>query len=119
MKQSTKGAILSGLGFPGVGQILLGRKWEGITFIVITSVAILAIVYSAFQRIPLILQKLIPAMERDTLTLSMIFKETHKVTTMAGTTLEQISLWTILLCWAFSLIHAYCIGRSLENKTTA
>lgn len=118
MKPSTKGAILSGLGFPGVGQILLGRKWEGAGFIIVTSAAILAILYSAFQRIPLILEKLIPEMERGTLTLAMIFKETHRITAMGGTALEQISLWTILFCWALSLTHAYLVGRKMEDSST-
>lgn len=118
MKPSTKGAILSGLGFPGVGQILLGRKWEGTGFIIVTSVAILAVLYSAVQRIPLILEKLIPEMERGNLTLAMIFKETHRITAMGGTALEQISLWTILFCWALSLAHAYLVGRKLEDSST-
>ncbi len=117
MKKSTKGAILSGLGFPGVGQILLGHKWEGTAFIVVTCVAILTIIYSAVQRIPLILQKLIPALERGTLTLSMIFKETHKITSMGGSTLEQFSLWIILICWISSLVHAYFIGKSMDNNS--
>ena len=119
MKASTKGAILSGLGFPGVGQIMLGRKWEGIAFIIVTTGAILAIVYSAVQRIPLILEKLIPEMERGTLTLTMIFKETHKITAMGGTALEQISLWLIIICWVLSLVHAYLVGKKMENITTS
>ena len=117
MKPSTKGAILSGLGFPGVGQILLGRKWEGACFIIVTSAAILAILYSAVQRIPLILEKLIPEMERGTLSLGMIFKETHRITAMGGSALEQISLWTILFCWALSLVRAYLAGRKLEDNS--
>lgn len=117
MKASTKGAIFSGLGFPGVGQILLGRKWEGVSFVTVTSVAILAILYSVIQRIPLVLEKLVPEMEHGTLTLAMIFKETHRITAMGETALEQISLWVIFFCWVLSLARAYLAGRKMEDDT--
>lgn len=117
MKASTKGAILSGFGFPGVGQIMLGRKGIGIGFIVVTSAAIVALVYSVAQRIPLLLDKLIPEMERGTLTLAMIFQETHRMTTAAGTLVENVSLWVIVLCWVLSPGHAYITGRKMEEDS--
>jgi hypothetical protein len=119
MKASIKGAIWSGLGFPGVGQIMLGRQWEGVAFVLMTSVAILAILYSAVQRIPSVLEKLVPEMERGTLTLAMIFKETHRITAVGGTALEQFSLWVILFCWVLSLARAYLAGRKMEEESAS
>jgi TM2 domain-containing membrane protein YozV len=37
MKESTKGVLLSGLVYPGLGQLILGRITTGIIFILLTT----------------------------------------------------------------------------------
>ena len=114
MKKSIKGAVFSGLVFPGAGQVMLGRKGEGLVFILATTVAIFFLIYSAFQRIPVILERLMPALERGSLNLAMIFEETHRVTASGSDLPGKISLWIIIGCWLLSSVHAYLVGRKMD-----
>jgi hypothetical protein len=56
MNNSLKGALLSGLAFPGVGQIFLKRYKRGIALIITASVSLLVFVVKAMQHAHTILE---------------------------------------------------------------
>jgi len=116
MKPWLKGAILSGLVFPGLGQIVVGRRKEGIGFILVTSAGILALIYGLVRQIQVVLARLTPELEQGTLTMDRIFQEVHKLTSTGAMTLTRISIWLIVLCWLAAVVHAVSLGREPVKK---
>jgi len=57
VKNSLKGALLSGLLFPGAGQFWLGRRITGTALLLATVAALAAVVSKAAQQAYLILER--------------------------------------------------------------
>jgi hypothetical protein len=51
MKESTKGVLLSGLVYPGLGQFVLEAKFSGVLFAILTTAGLLVIFYRLTVRI--------------------------------------------------------------------
>jgi TM2 domain-containing membrane protein YozV len=58
MKKSIKGALLSGLVFPGLGQIVLRRYKSGIAFVLITLAGLVLIIMKAVQQALIVVEKI-------------------------------------------------------------
>ena len=111
MKSSTRAALLSGLAFPGTGQIYLKRLWRGITIMVCVLCGIVAIVWVAAVRALAILEQL----ERQSGRIDM-----ETLTSLARTTsadafshVDLIGLF-VVCCWLFSIVDACRIGKKME-----
>ncbi len=63
MNNRTKGVLLSGLVFPGLGQFIQGRNKEGMIFIFAAVLGLVAITYSFVHKAIIILDKLRPQLE--------------------------------------------------------
>ena len=44
MKPATKGVVLSGLVYPGIGQIFLGRKYSGLGIMIVSTIALVVLI---------------------------------------------------------------------------
>ncbi len=114
MKKSLKGALLSGLVYPGLGQCVLGRNSIGITCITITTACIVYIVTRIITLISVILEQMTQVVAKGSLdtfnALETTLKTVHE-SSLIGNTVPIV----ILFCWIGSTIHAYLIGKRLDE----
>ncbi len=105
MKQAVKGALLSGLVLPGLGQITLKRYPHGIGFLLVSLACIIYIVNTTVSQVMSSLAVLDPAMA-------------PLMPPPAGTDHSGAVLWILGLCWVWSVLDAYRSGDVLDRAKT-
>ena len=110
MNRSSKAALLSGLVFPGVGQMFLGRKLLGVAFIGLTAAGIAGIVAGLMQRLPLIMDLLQKELQQGTLDSARILEISNQAAASGATALENIGMILVVSCWVASIVHAFVAG---------
>ena len=117
MKTATKAALLSGLVFPGTGQIYLKRSRRGLTIMVFVLSGIVAIVWMATIRALEILERIqnqLDQVDMETITnLALASSADH-----SSVYYKPILLF-IACCWIFSIIDAYRTGKEKELSEKA
>ena len=119
MNNSLKGALLSGVVFPGLGQIILKHYKRGIALMLTVLASLLVIVVKAVQQALTILEKI--NSEGGTINMSTI----SKISTQASTTFDSLIFNFVLLlmifCWVIGVVDAYRIGKKkdLEEQSTS
>ncbi len=119
MNNSLKGALLSGVVFPGLGQIILKHYKRGIALMLTVLVSLLVIVVKAVQQALTILEKI--NLEGGTINMSTI----SNIATQASTTFDSLIFNFVLLlmifCWVIGVVDAYRIGKKkdLEEQSTS
>jgi hypothetical protein len=119
MKPSTKGAFLSGLVYPGTGQMFFGRIFSGLVCISLVTIGFGVLIYRIAKRIYLAIDPAIPMWDNNTLSFQKFINLMNQ-TEYSGWNVELISLCVVIFCWIGSVVHAYFVGRSLdrpENST--
>lgn len=111
MKQATKGAFLSGLCYPGAGQMFFGRIYLGLGIITVTTIALIVLIYRFSIRIYRSLDPIFEMLKTTSLTFQKI-KLSLSQTGYADWDLEFISLIVFIFCWAASTVHAYYLGKN-------
>jgi len=112
MRPSTKAALLSGLAFPGTGQIHLNYLRRGIMIIMCVASGIGVIVWVAVVKALAILEQL----ERQSGRIDMETVSSLARTTAAGAfSPSDLVLLFIVCCWLFSIVDAYRIGKRMER----
>jgi hypothetical protein len=114
MKRSTKGVLLSGLVYPGLGQWSLGRVYLGAAIMVLTTAGMGIIIYRIVKRVYLAIDQILPLMAKGTLDFDMIM-EAIGHTSFSSWDVETISVVVVIGCWAVSIVHAYFLGRKLDG----
>jgi hypothetical protein len=118
MNNSLKGAFLSGVVFPGLGQIILKHYKRGIALMLTALASLLVIVVKAVQQALTILEKI--NSEGGTINMSTI----SNIATQASTTFDSLIFNFVLLlmifCWVIGVVDAYRIGKKkdLEEQST-
>ncbi|MBU4013362.1 MAG: hypothetical protein KJ550_07840 [Proteobacteria bacterium] len=112
MKKSIKGALLSGLVFPGVGQIVLRHYKSGIAFVLTTLAALVLIIMKEVQQALIIVEK-IGSIE-GVIDMSTISKAAVQATTTNDSLILNLALLVIALCWIISIVDAYRIGKKMD-----
>jgi len=113
MKASLKGALLSGLVFPGMGQIALKRYKRGIALILATMIGMIAMIAKGVQIALGTLDKL--AADGGVIDMNTMTAATRAVTASDSLILNG-AFFLIVTCWIFGIIDAYFIGRKKDNK---
>jgi hypothetical protein len=118
MKNALKGALLSGLVFPGLGQVRLRHYKRGIALLLIVSVSLVVIVVKAVLQAFTILEKI--ELEGRAIDMSTILNATTQAST-SDSLLYNFLLLLIILCWIIGIVDAYRIGkkRDLEAQSTS
>ncbi len=114
MTQSVKGALLSGLVFPGLGQIIFKKYKRGIALIVTVFVGLLVISVTALQKALAILKKV--ELEGGAIDMSTITKAASQASDTSSSFIMNIIGLLLVCCWIFGIIDAYRIGKKIGNE---
>ena len=114
MKESTKGVLLSGLVYPGLGQLVLGAKFSGAIFAILTTAGLLVIIYRLTVRIYHALDPILSLLANNTLNWKQ-FIAILSHSSYDSWQIEGISLVLFLACWAVAGVHAYFAGQKIDR----
>ncbi len=105
MNNRTKGVLLSGLIFPGLGQFIQGRTKAGIWFISVSVLGLIAITYSAVHKVMIIMDQIRPQLANG------IHINFHSIINIAtripNNFIDNIGPIIFIGCWLASTIHAF------------
>ena len=118
MNNSIKGALLSGLVFPGLGQVVLKHYKRGIAFIFTVSIILLVIVVKAIQQVFTILEKI--EAEGGVISLDTISNAVTQASTPSQSLTFKFLFWLLVLCWIIGVVDGYIGGKKKdkEGRTT-
>ena len=109
MKKSLKGALLSGLVFPGAGQLWLKHYLRGAALIAVVSACLAVIVIKASQQAFAILEKM--ETEGGAVDLVAMLKSAGN---SSGDSIATLASTLLLLCWLVGMVDAYIVGRKKD-----
>lgn len=115
MKQSIKGTLLSGLAYPGLGQLFMGYIFSGAAFIGLTTIGLGIIVYRLAKRIYLIIDQILPMFAKDAVDFRKVI-DLFNQSTYSNWDVELISTIVVVICWLTSIVHAYFLGKHLDRQ---
>ena len=118
MKSAIKGALLSGLIFPGLGQVVLKHYKRGAVIILTVLVSLFIAVATAVQYALAILEKIQAA--GGTIRMSTISDAATQASTTDTSLAFNLALLMIIFCWIIGVVDAYRIGRKkdIEDGST-
>ena len=114
MKESTKGALISALVYPGLGQLVAGSKWSGISFASLTTAGLLVIIYRITMRFYLALDQIPSILTGNLRDLGKLFTILDQ-SAYPDWSIELYGLILVAICWIGSIIHAYWAGSRLDR----
>jgi len=115
MKNSLKGALFSGLVYPGLGQIIVKRYKRGVILIALFTASVAAFIVKAVQQALAIIGKIQSG--GDALTMNVITDAATKVTTASDSLTLKLLMAAILVLWVIGIADAYRTGREKDRET--
>ena len=115
MRQALKGALISGLIFPGLGQITLKQKKRGWALIAAVVASIVFIVIEVAQIAQQSLQQA-QAQGGAQMTEEALKAATMEAMNNADTTLLNIASLLLLALWVYAIIDAWLIGSKQDKQ---
>jgi len=112
MNNSLKGALLSGLIFPGLGQVVLKAYKRGAVIMLTVLVSLSVIVVKAVQHVLAILEKIESA--GGAISMSTISNAATQASTTSGSLTVNLLLLLVILCWIIGVVDAYRIGKKKD-----
>jgi len=112
MNNSLKGALFSGLVFPGLGQVMLKHYKRGVGLMLAITAILLAVLIKAVQQAFTILEKI--EAEGGAIDMSTISNAATQASTTSESFIIKLLLWLIIFCWFIGVVDAYRIGRKKD-----
>lgn len=112
MKNSVKGALLSGLVLPGLGQVLFRHYMRGVVLMFATCASLSVMTALALEKAVPILEKI--EADGGEIDISMITAAVNQVTTTSDSLLFNALMLVVLVCWGLGVVDAYRIGRKID-----
>jgi len=117
MKNSMKGALLSGLVFPGLGQIALKHYWRGFTLVLAVMACLYIMIVTAAQQAYAILDTIeADGGMPDSDTISQAAAQAVAASDSPMITVVSV---LIIVCWIVGIIDAYRIGKQKDLEGQA
>ena len=118
MNNSLKGAFLSGLVFPGLGQVVLKHYKRGLVIMLTVLVSLSVIVIEAVQKAFTILEKIESG--GGTIDMNTISNAVTQASTTSDSLIFSFALLLIIFCWIIGVVDAFRIGRKkdIEQQST-
>jgi TM2 domain-containing membrane protein YozV len=110
MKNSMKGALLSGLVLPGLGQMVQKRYGRGIILILVVTSSAVAILVKAFQQATAIMEQI----DGDSVDMSTITDAVSRAMAASGSSTYRIAMVAIIVSWIVGIVDAYWTGRRMD-----
>ena len=116
MNNSLKGALLSGLVFPGLGHVRLGYYKRGIALMFMVSASMVVVTLKAVRQAFIVLEKI--ELEGGVIDIKTITDTATQAVSANDSLIYNLGLLLIVICWIFGIVDAYLIGRKkdLENR---
>ena len=112
MNNALKGALFSGLVFPGLGQIMLKHYKRGAVLMIAITAALLVILIKTAQQAVTILEKI--ESEGGSIDLSTILNTTTQASATSESLIFKLLLWLIIFSWVIGVVDAYRVGRKKD-----
>ena len=113
MRQAVKATLISGLVFPGLGQIMTGEKKRGWIIAGITLGCVVVMINQVIQRASEIVDKLLASNQMPDI--EAISKMTEQSMQFSDNIFLNSLLMIIFLCWIFGTIDAYHAGNNKDK----
>ncbi len=108
MDRSVKAAMLSGLVFPGVGQLFLKRRVRGLLFLLPALVATIYFTHAVLQPVLAIAQDI----GAGIVPLDPFAIQRRVEATRIDTTLMDVAVLVMVAAWIGSTLDAWLVGRT-------
>jgi hypothetical protein len=118
MKESTRGVLLSGLVYPGIGQLILGQVTAGVLFILLTTAGLFAFIYRIVQRAVSGIDEILPLLANNEIDINTLNEQLSR-DSAGGWGAEIISLIGVASCWLAAMVHAYFAGKKIDSQFRA
>ena len=112
MNNSLKGALLSGLVFPGLGQIVLKHYKRGAVIMLTVLVSLSVIIIEAVQKAFAILEKI--ELDGGTIDMNTISNAATQASTTSDSLIFSFALLLIIFCWIIGVVDAFRIGKKKD-----
>jgi hypothetical protein len=112
MNNSLKGAFLSGLVFPGLGQVVLKHYKRGAVIMLTVLVSLSVIVIEAVQKAFTILEKI--ESEGGTIDMDTISNAATQASTTSDNLIFYLALLLIIFSWIIGIVDAFRIGKKKD-----
>ncbi|MFH1008567.1 MAG: hypothetical protein V1800_13880 [Candidatus Latescibacterota bacterium] len=117
MKKAVKGALWSGLVYPGMGQMVLGSRITGAVFMGLATAGLAVVVRGVMNRVSAVMDQITPILQKGgTGTEDIIQTATRCAGSTSGP--EDLGAWLLAACWTASVIHAYLLGKRMDDTPT-
>jgi hypothetical protein len=113
MNNALKGALLSGLIFPGLGQVVQKHYKRGAVIMLAGLVSLSVVVVKAVQHALSILEKI--ASEGGAISMGAISDAATQASTTSGGLTFNLALLFLILCWIIGVVDAYRIGKKTDG----
>jgi hypothetical protein len=117
MNNALKGALLSGLVFPGLGQLVLRQYRRGILIMLAVTISLSVIVIKAVRIAQDILQKV--ELQGDVIDMTAITDAATRDSLQSGSMMLNLLMVFIIICWIAATADAYRAGRKLDRERGA
>jgi len=112
-----KAALLSGLVFPGLGQIMLRHYKRGIALVLAVSVGLLIVIVKV-ARLAFIILERIESQGRG-VDVRGISEAAHQALTASDSLIYNLVLLWIILWWIIGVVDAYRMGKKKDLEQSA
>jgi len=112
MSNALKGALLSGLVLPGLGQVVLKHYKRGLALMLIVLGSLTVMVIKAAQLALSIFEKM--ELEGGAIDMQEIAEAATRASVTSDSRLFNFCLLLIVVCWLFSVVDAYVIGKKMD-----
>ncbi len=118
MINSFKRVFLSGLIFPGLGQVVLKHYKRGAVIILTVLVSLSIVVVKAVQHALAILEKI--ESEGEAISMTAISNAAAQASTTSGNLTFNLVLLLVIICWIIGVVDAHRIGKKkdIEESST-
>ena len=114
MRKSLKGALLSGLVFPGCGQFVMKHYTRGIALMIIVFVCLVVIGVKVQQQTFSVLENI--EYGNGAIDMSEILNSVNLVDTTSGNVIYRFASFLLLFCWIIGVIDAYRMGWRKDRE---
>jgi len=114
MKKASKGALFSGLVFPGLGQIVLKHYLRGAVIVVTVFASLTLFIMKAVENALTIVEQM--ELEGGSISMDDITEAANQASTASADLTLNLALLVILLCWVAGTIDAWWLGRKMDLR---